>query len=62
MSASPAWKLPWLFERLLDAMASTQVDVRSGRVEPRAVTRDLRYPLLKGARAAWREQHRQEVC
>ena len=57
MSVSPAWKLPLLYEKLLDAIASTKIDVRPGRLEPRALTREWKhYPHLRQSRSAWRKQ------
>ena len=57
MAASPAWALPIMYERLLDAIASTQIDVRPGRLEPRMRCRELKhYPRLKTSRAEWRKK------
>jgi hypothetical protein len=57
MSVSPAWKLPLLYEKLLEAIASTQIDVRPGRLEPRALTREWKhYPHLRQSRSSWRKQ------
>jgi len=57
MSSARARDLPLLYERLLGAIASSEVDVRPGRVEPRAVTREWKhYPHLRESRAAWREK------
>ena len=58
MSVSPAWRLPLLYQRLLDAIASCEIDVRPGRIEPRAVTREWKhYPHLRISRAEWRKKH-----
>lgn len=57
MAAAPAWKLPILFERLLDCLATTPVDVRPGRLEPRALSREThRYPWRTLPRHKWRQQ------
>ena len=57
MAATAVLRLPVLYERLLDAIASTSVDVRPGRLEPRALTREWKhYPHLRAARTDWRQQ------
>jgi len=57
MAAAPAWALPIYYDRLLDAIAAAQIDVRPGRVEPRTLTREWKhYPHLGTSRAAWRRQ------
>jgi len=57
MSAAPTCKLPAMYERLLDAIASTQIDIRHGRLEPRALARDRKhYPYLRISRTQWRIQ------
>jgi hypothetical protein len=57
MAAAPAWALPIYYDRLLDAIAANRVDVRPGRLEPRALTREWKhYPHLRMSRSAWREQ------
>jgi len=62
MSVAPAWKLPLLYQRLLDAIASTEIDVRPGRLEPRALTREWKhYPHLRQSRAEWRKQRLAET-
>jgi len=56
MSKSPVWKLPVIYSRMLDAVASSEIDVRPGRFEPRAITRERKhYPRLRISRAAWRK-------
>jgi hypothetical protein len=63
MSSAPAWKLPLMYERLLAAIASTPIDVRPGRIEPRALTREWKhYPHLRISRSQWREQHFKETA
>ena len=57
MAAAPAWALPTYYERLLDALAAGRIDVRPGRLEPRALTREWKnYPHLRMTRSAWRNQ------
>ena len=57
MAAAPTWALPIYYERLLDAIAAGRIDVRPGRLEPRALTREWKhYPHLRMTRAAWRNQ------
>jgi hypothetical protein len=62
MAAAPAWALPIYYERLLDAIAAHKVDVRPGRLEPRALTREWKhYPHLRLTRSAWRKQRLRRV-
>lgn len=57
MSVAAAWRLPAMYARLLDAVASTEIDVRPGRLEPRALTREWKhYPHLRISRSDWRKQ------
>jgi hypothetical protein len=57
MAAAPAWKLPLLFERLLECIVTTAIDIRPGRLEPRLLSRDpRRYPMRRVSRTAWRQQ------
>ncbi len=57
MAAAATLRLPLLYERLLDAVASTPVDIRPGRLEPRALTREWKhYPHLRHSRTEWRQQ------
>lgn len=57
MASAPALALPVLYERLLDAIASSEVEVRPGRIEPRAIARETKhYPRLKVSRAEWRRE------
>lgn len=56
MAAAPAWVLPIYYERLLDAIAACRIDVRPGRLEPRALTREWKhYPHLRISRSEWRK-------
>jgi hypothetical protein len=62
MATAPAWKLPVLFGRLLDCIATTVVDVRPGRLEPRAISREThRYPRRTIPRHKWRQQQLRKV-
>ena len=55
MARSPAWRLPLLYRQLLDAVATSVIDVRPGRLEPRALTREWKhYPHLRTTRSHWR--------
>lgn len=57
MAAAPTPRMPSLYQALLDAIASSEVDVRPGRLEPRALTREWKhYPHLRTTRAVWRKQ------
>jgi len=57
MSKSPACRLRSIYERMLDAVASSKIDVRPGRIEPRAITRERKhYPRLRIPRAEWRKK------
>lgn len=61
MSVAAPWMLPAIYQRLLDAIASTEVDVRPGRLEPRALTREWKhYPHLRMTRPQWRRRRLQE--
>jgi len=57
MSTARTEDMPLLYERLLDAIAASEVDVRPGRTEPRAVARGCKhYASLRQSRAAWRRK------
>ena len=57
MAAAPTWALPIYYDRLLDAIAAGKIDVRPGRLEPRALTREWKhYPHLRLSRCEWRKQ------
>jgi hypothetical protein len=56
MAAAPTSALPIYYERLLDAIAACRIDVRPGRLEPRALTREWKhYPHLRSSRSDWRK-------
>jgi hypothetical protein len=62
MAAAPAWALPIYYDRLLDAIAAGTIDVRPGRLEPRALTREWKhYPHLRLSRSEWRQQRLQRT-
>lgn len=62
MAVAPAWKLPILFERLLDCIATTEVDIRPGRLEPRAISREKhRYPWRTTSHQKWRAKQLAKV-
>jgi len=57
MAALSVWSLPFVYQRLLDAIASCEIDVRPGRLEPRAITREWKhYPHLRVSRTEWRQR------
>jgi len=57
MAYTPAWLLPALYQRLLDAVAASEIDIRPGRLEPRALTREWKhYPHLRTTRSEWRTE------
>jgi hypothetical protein len=57
MASSSAWQLPFMYQRLLDAIAGNEIDIRLGRLQPRAISREQEhYPRLKTARAEWRRK------
>ena len=57
MAAAPTALLPKLYGRLLDAIAASEIDIRPGRLEPRALTREWKhYPHLRISRTLWRAQ------
>lgn len=57
MAALSVRSLPLVYQRLLDAIASCDIDVRPGRLEPRAVIREWKhYPRLRTSRTEWRQQ------
>lgn len=55
MASAPVQELPTIYQRLLDAIAASEVEVRPGRIEPRAIARERKhYPRLRISRAKWR--------
>jgi len=55
MSTAPAWRLPLLYEELLEQIARCQIHDRPNRQEPRMIKRSRhQYPHLKIARSEWR--------
>jgi hypothetical protein len=62
MAAAPASALPIYYQRLLDAIAANRVNVRPGRLEARALTREWKhYPHLRMTRSAWRNQRLRRI-
>lgn len=62
MAASPAVRFPGLYSRLLELIASCNIDIRPGRLEPRSITRERKhYSRLRLPRSKWREQQRQRA-
>jgi len=57
MATAPTALLPRLYQRLLDLIATSEIDIRPGRLEPRALTREWKhYPHLRISRAQGRTQ------
>jgi IS4 transposase len=55
LATEPIWKLPSIYQAMLQEIASQIVPQRPGRNEPRAVRRDPKsYPRLRETRRAWR--------
>lgn len=55
MSTAPAWRLPLLYEELLEQIGRSKIYSRPDRLEPRMVKRDDKhYPQLKIPRQEWR--------
>lgn len=56
MSTAPCWRLPLLFEELLERIAQSRVPYRPNRLEPRMIKREPKeYPALKITRSEWRD-------
>lgn len=61
MQASPTWRLPQLYQRLLDLIACCTIDERPGRLEPRQLSRAKdHYPRRKLSRSRWRQTRLKE--
>ncbi len=57
MTYSPTWQLPIMYNRLLDAIAGNEIDIRPGRLEPHAISREQKhYSRLKTTRSRWRRK------
>lgn len=55
MSTAPAWRLPFLYEELLEHIASSRIPYRPNRMEPRMKKRiSQNYSQLKMSRREWR--------
>lgn len=60
MACAPPGRLFGLYERLLDVVAGSPIDIRPGRLEPRALTREWKhFPHLRTSRSLWRAQQLQ---
>jgi len=58
MSTAPAWRLPLLYEQMLEHIAASKVPYRPNRIEPRMKKREEKhYPKLKISRREWRLMH-----
>jgi len=58
LAMEPVWRLPVIYEAMLNEIASHLVPERPGRLEPRNITHDKRkYPRLKTTRTQWRKQY-----
>ena len=58
ISTAPAWRLPLLYEQLLDNIAASKIPYRANRLEPRMKKREPKnYPKLKISRTEWRVMH-----
>jgi hypothetical protein len=56
LATEPIWKLPKIYETMLEEIACHLVPCRHSRNEPRCVTRERKhYPKLKTTRNQWRE-------
>lgn len=61
MSVMPVVRLPEMYDRLLEAIAWTEIDVRPHRLEPRAITREKKhYGRLKIPRQQWKKNFLKE--
>jgi hypothetical protein len=57
LATAAAWKLPAIYEAMLFEIAACRVPSRPGRLEPRAVRREIKhYPRLRSTRAQWKRQ------
>ena len=55
---APIWRLPAVYQAMLQEIASQLVPRRPGRNEPRCIRRELQhYPYLRMSRAEWRRLH-----
>jgi hypothetical protein len=57
LATAPLWKLPAIYEAMLYEIAACRVRQRPGRLEPRAIRRDMKhYPRLAITRAEWKRR------
>lgn len=58
MAIEPLWKLPAIYQTMLQEISDHRVPSRPGRNEPRMITRDRKhYPTLRCARHLWKAKH-----
>ena len=63
MSVAPPAQLTRMYEHLIEAIASTGVTPRPGRIEPRAIMREkMHYPRSKISRLEWLEKRLKRVA
>ncbi|NBB95345.1 MAG: hypothetical protein GVY16_06350 [Planctomycetes bacterium] len=57
LATAPPWTLPDIYDAMLRQIAASQVPLRPGRHEPRAVRHEPQhYPNLRITRTEWRRQ------
>jgi hypothetical protein len=57
LATAPIWKLPVIYEAMLYEIAACRVRQRTGRLEPRAIRREMKhYPRLRITRAEWKRR------
>lgn len=57
LATAPMWKLPAIYEAMLYEIAACRIRQRPGRLEPRAVRREMKhYPRLRITRNEWKRQ------
>jgi hypothetical protein len=62
MAVLPVRSLPRIYGVLLEAIVSSMIDVRPGRMDPRAIARERKhYTRLRGSRQQWRDQQVRKV-
>lgn len=62
MAILPTSSLPRVYLTLLEAIAFSDIDIRPGRMDPRAIARERKhYPRLRGSRQDWRNQQLRRV-
>lgn len=57
LATAAAWRLPVIYEAMLYEIAASRIRLRPGRLEPRAVRREMKhYPRLRATRAEWKRR------